>query len=124
MVNLRKQAEADLAITLEGDFGLPVELIAPDGVEYTGLTGQVIFDRAEFDPESGAMIQIPERVVTLRISSLTRVPLDTDSPKWACSIPLTPDPAATLVKHRVEHVTRDGRSIGFVRLHLTEMAQS
>ena len=40
MVNLRERAEADLGRTLEGEFGLPVELVTPEGnVVNTDLNG-------------------------------------------------------------------------------------
>ena len=50
MVNLRELAESDLAISLEGDFGLPVELIDPDGVKYDSVNGQILYDQVRADP--------------------------------------------------------------------------
>jgi hypothetical protein len=56
-MNLRAQAEADLAVTLEdgaSGFGMPVILIAPDGTiidKKTGTTdtlmGQILYDSTE-----------------------------------------------------------------------------
>jgi hypothetical protein len=121
--NIRELAESSLSISLEGAFGLPVELVDPDGVEYTGIEGQVLFNRVEVTPE-GAEMLVREPVAVVRKSSLTRVPLDTDSPKWACRVPLTPSRTAPLVSHIVERPVEGGDSIGFIRLYLRRADQS
>jgi hypothetical protein len=117
MVNIREQIEVDLETTLEGDFGLPIELIAPDGVEYTGLTGQVLYDSVdENDVFSG------HPVAVLRISSLTRVPIDGEN--WAIKIPESPSTTATLVTYLLDKPIMHGKSIGFIKLYLTKSEQS
>ena len=124
-MNLREQAEADLAVSLEDQtagFGLPVELIGPDGTRYTGLVGQVLYDTTEVNQETGAPLIVHNPVVTLRRSSLTVVPVNGED--WACRIPITPSTTAALATFMVEQVSEDGGSIGFIRLYLTRAAQS
>jgi len=127
-VNLRAQAEADLAVSLEDPdgFGLPVVLISPDGVKYDksandatqDLSGQILYDTTVLSPETGLDMIVHKPVVTLRRTSLARIPLATE--KWMIMIPETPDPAATKVLHAIERAPEEGKSIGFIRLYLTE----
>lgn len=132
MVNLREQAESDLGFTLEGgDWGLPVELVAPDGTVYvspvsnpeTKLTGQVLYNTQEFDPDTGMDVQIPRVVVSLRKSSLARVPANDE--RWIVKIPETPSTTAPLVSYALSgKPIQDGGSFGFVRLYLEKLEQS
>jgi hypothetical protein len=124
-MNLREQAESDLSVTLEDSdsgFGLPVELIDPDGAVYTGITGQVLYDSTG-TTDAGLPIVVHKPVVTLRRSSLARVPLPTDSPKWMCRIPITPDRQGELVTYQVEEPLESGGTFGFIRLYLTRAEQ-
>lgn len=123
-MNLRAQAEADLAVSLEDitGFGLPVELITPDG-EVIEAVGQVLYD-STITNEMGLETIVHKPVVTLRRSSLSRIPLSTDRPRWACRIPGTPSPDADLVTYIVETPTEGGGSIGFIRLYLTRAEQA
>ena len=126
-MNLRVTAESDLYRTLEhaDDWGLPVELISPDGVEYTksanhpteDLKGQILYDTTVVNPETGLDMIVHKPVVTLRRSSLARVPLPGE--KWLVRIPETPDPTATKTLHHVERAPEEGKAIGFIRLYLT-----
>jgi len=130
-VNLRVLAESDLYRTLEhsDDWGLPVELIAPDGVEYTksandpteDLKGQVLYDTTIVDPESGLDMIVHKPVVTLRRSSLARIPVAGEN--WMIRIPEIPDPTATKTLHRIERAPEEGKAIGFIRLYLTRAVQ-
>ena len=108
---------ADLEFSLEGEWGLPVELVSPAGFEYTGLTGQVLYDTVREDPATGAQYVDHNPVVTLRVSSLDRVPVSGES--WAVRIPTTPSTTDSLVTYYLERASEDGRSIGFIRLYLT-----
>jgi hypothetical protein len=127
-VSLRVLAESDLYRTLEhaDDWGLPVELIDPDGVEYKksanhpdeDLKGQVLYDTTEVQPETGLDMIVHKPVVTLRRSSLARIPLPGE--KWAVRIPETPDPTAAKTLHMVERAPEEGKAIGFIRLYLTK----
>jgi len=123
-VNLREQAEQDLAHTLEGAFALPVVLIDPDGVTYDDLVGQVLYDTVVEDPATGGTVVIDEPVVTLRRSSLTRIPGPGEN--WAVKIPITPSRTGDLVTHLIDpsKSPEGGASIGFIRLYLKKAAQS
>jgi hypothetical protein len=123
MPNLREIVEFDLATTLEGDFALPVELVAGDtGIEYTGLLGQVLYDSRIENPVTGGEESIHKPVVTLRRSSLTRIPVSGE--KWVVRIPLTPSTTAPLEPFSLEIATEGGDSIGFIRLYLMKPEQS
>ena len=135
-MNLRAQAEADLATTLEDPtlFGMPVELVSPDGevintkmvdgiATTEQLCGQVHYDSIETD-DAGIPTIIHKPVVTLRRSSLSRVPLPTDRPRWACRIPESPLVGADIVTFLVENPTEGGGSLGIIRLYLTRAEQA
>ena len=123
-LNLRELAEADLATTLEGDFALPVTLIAPDGVKYTGLKGQVFYDTNKVNPDTGEMMTVNTPVVTLRRSSLTRIPLPGE--KWIVKIPTTPSTTATLEDFIVDQskAPEGSASIGYIQLFLRRAKQA
>ena len=130
MTNLREQVEADLSFTLEGDWGLPVILQAPDGTTYdksandptADLMGQILYDTIEENPETGQQILVHKPVVTLRLSSLTRVPVAGEI--WSVTIPSAPSLTAVTETYLLDHPSEDGRSIGFIRLYLMKAEQS
>jgi hypothetical protein len=121
-VNLRVLVESDLADTLEGDWGLPVILIDPNGNEHGPYQGQVLYDTTAVDPETGMEIIVHKPVVTLRRSSLSVVPQANE--KWIVQIPTVPDPAAVKETFFLERPSEDGGSIGFIRLYLMEAQQA
>ena len=121
MINLRQLVESDLAQMLEKDFALPVVLVDPDGAESI-YYGQVLYDTTVEDPSSGAPVVISKPVVTLRRSSLTRIPKEGET--WSIKIPSTPSPAASTETYLLERPAEDGRSIGFIRLYLIKAKQS
>ena len=95
MVNLRRLAEQDLETTLEGEWGLPVILIDPEGnviSKKTGtlndLTGQILYDTVKHDLDTGLPVVVNHPVVTVRRSSLSRVPKAGE--KWLVRIPVSP----------------------------------
>jgi hypothetical protein len=127
---LREQIESDLETTLEGDFGLPVELIAPDGTIYDKsyndpeslLMGQILYDTLVADPDTGLEVIVHKPVVTLRKSSLEVVPQDGE--RWAVRIPVIPDRTADKETFLVERPTEEGGAIGFIRLYLMKTEQA
>ena len=123
MPNLRELAESDLETSLEGDFGLPVELIDPDGVKYDGLMGQVLFDVELVNPDTLEMTVV-ERIVSLRRSSLTRIPLDGE--RWVVRLPVTPSTTAPLEDFVLseDRASSGGASIGFIKLHPERIIQT
>lgn len=129
-MGIRADIEEDLAETLEDsdDYGLPVVLIGPDGVVYDtsenddeDLYGQVLYDHISQD-EDGNQIIDNRPVVTLRISSLARVPQNGEA--WAVKIPVSPLADAELQTFVMERAVEGGASIGFVRLYLRKAEQS
>jgi len=123
MVNLRELVESDLAVSLEGDFGLPVELIDPDGVKYDGIMGQVLFDVETVNPET-LEVTVTERIVNLRRSSLTRIPKDGE--RWVVRLPVIPSTTAELEDFVLseDRSTKGGASIGFIHLEPTRIIQT
>lgn len=122
-MNLRVIAEQDLAVTLEGDWGLPVNLVDPDGVRYDDLQGQVLFDITRIDPATGESMAVDTPVVTLRRSSLQRIPVQGE--RWMVEIPDKPDPDAPKVQYFISptRALEGGASIGFIRLYLQKAIQ-
>ena len=123
MTNLRELAELDLMDTLEdpNHWGLPVILTDPDG-EIQEVNGQVIYDTIVENPATGGEMIIHKPVVTLRRSSLSRVPAPGE--KWLIQIPITPDPEAAKVSFVLGRPSEDGGSIGFIRLYLNKATQA
>jgi hypothetical protein len=129
---LREIAEQHLNITLEGRFGLPVELIGPDGIPQiysendptTLLQAQVLYDTTVQNPETGEEVIIPEPNISLRRSSLVRIPLAGEH--WFIKIPETPSATAPKEEYVLSSdlAPQDGRSLGIVRLYLTKAKQS
>lgn len=122
-MNLRERVERDLAVSLEGRWGLPVILTSPDGERQGDLKGQVLYGIRRIDPDSGNEIVVDTPAVTLRRSSLTRVPLAGE--RWIVEIPAS----VTDATMKPYHLTPDrppegGKSVGFIRLYLQEVEQS
>ena len=124
MTGLRAQAEAYLEQTLEDPnlFGMEIELISPEG-ERIQVYGQVIY-KSMVTNDLGLETVVNKPVVTVRASSLSRVPLPTDSPRWACRIPESPQAGADLKTYIVETPEEGGGSLGIIRLYLTLAEQS
>lgn len=131
MANLRALAEKDLGVTLEGDYGMRVNLIAPDGVKDTTtkdgrpLMGQVLFNIAR-EGESGGvigLITVNTPVVSLRRSSLRRVPQPGEN--WIVEAPESPVPGARMIQYCFSNnrSPEGGASVGFIRLYLQLIEQ-
>lgn len=125
MENLRAQIEADLAESLEGEWGLPVELTSPDGVvqRYSAnaptdlLKGQVLYFSKREDPATGETVVVPQPVVALRISSLVRVPCDGEN--WFIRMPQSPRSGAPMISYLFtpDRAREHGTDIGFIRIY-------
>lgn len=131
-MNLRQTLNNDLEKSMEdiAEWGLPVELESPDGMKYTlkkdtqnKLTGQVLYNRTEFNPATGEEISIDEPMVTLRMSSLERIPAPGEN--WLVRIPETPDPDAALVSYALTptRAIKFNRSIGIMIIYLQKVIQ-
>lgn len=115
--DLRALAESHLAITLEGGWGIEVDLTGPDGEKQLGLKGQVLYDRTEQNPATGQEVFVNEPVVVLRYSSLNPAPKTNEV--WQIRMPVSPEvgaPKGDFVLDKGRAV-EGGRSIGFIRLY-------
>lgn len=128
-MGLRAEIEETLADSLEGEYGLPVVLTSPDGVRYStsandptsALCGQVLYDTISADADGNTIIE-DRPVVTLRRSSLERIPVDGEV--WAVEIPLDPTSDSSTATFLLERAMTGGRSIGYIKLYLRKAAQS
>ena len=130
MPNLRKLTEQALSFSLEGDWGLPVELTSPDGETQTlsandgeTLEGQVLSSSFDSDPDTGATILTDKPVVSLRISSLDRVPVAGET--WFIKMPMIPDPAAAKESFimSADRAPFRNESIGYVKIYCQKVTQ-
>ena len=129
MINLRAQIEKDLGDSIESEWKMPVELTGPDGItqKYSVnnpsalLGGQILYFTQSINPETGETIIVNKPVVSLRISSLRRVPQSGE--KWYIKMPVSPI-AGAIKKDYVFTPTRaieDGQDIGFIRIYPQKM---
>jgi len=130
MVNVRQLVESDLKTTLEAEFFLPVFLTdATTGIKYTlntdgdPLGGQVLNDSIKINPQTGEEELVKNPVVTLRRSTLIKVPIAGEV--WSVEIPISPDPLADKKLYTIGamRASDDGESIGYIRLYLEEAVQ-
>jgi hypothetical protein len=130
-LNLREYiATNGLKLSIEGNFGLPVVLIDPDGVTIDTnevgdpLKGQVLYDKFGIDPETGDEIIIDETSVSLRKTALSRVPVAGE--RWKIKFPLDPSQPDVLTIHLLteDHAPVDGGSIAFIKLLPQSVEQS
>jgi hypothetical protein len=129
MENLRVRAENDLAESLEGDFRIECELTNPDGetqIYKKGsttekLAGQFLnFSQSE-NPATGEEVIVQQPVMTLRVSSLNRIPVAGEN--WYIKVY---DAVAGDTKKYVATATRspeNGSDIGFIRLYLQKVKE-
>jgi hypothetical protein len=116
--------ESDLRDTIEGEFGVPVTLISPDGeavnsaVDGRPLMGKVRWAQTTADPETGVPVAVYNPVVTLRRSSLPRVPATGEN--WGVIIPNGPRPDAEQILYALDrsYAVEGGKTLGKVRLPL------
>lgn len=123
-MNLRAMAELDLGRSLEGpDWSFPVKLTGPDGVT-EAVRGQVLYDLVRMNPDNGERVVVEQCTITLRRSSLRRVPSPGEN--WLYEIPESPaDPEGSTVQV-VSSGTRPpegGRSLGFIRIYAQQVEQ-
>jgi hypothetical protein len=126
MISIPALAEKDLRRTLEGDFRVPVTLIAPDGVQYAQTAdGQPLggFVRHSYKDtrDKGKEIIVDNPVVILRLASLP-CPIATGE-KWRVGIPENPRPAAAQVLFSIDpsYAVETNRDTGMVKLHLVKL---
>jgi hypothetical protein len=122
--------ESDLADTIEGEFGVPVTLIfAGDGIRVSEtvdgrpLVGKVRWSQPSITTEDGDTVAVPAPVVTLRRSSLSRVPATGET--WYVEIPEGGRKGAPPKSYLLDtkHAIEGGMTLGKVRLPLVEAKQ-
>ena len=125
MESLRRTLERDMYDTLESEWKMPVELTSPDGVQqiYSAnnpselLGGQVLYSSRRESPETGEIIVVNQPVVTLRISSLVRIPKVGE--KWYIKIPTGYEPNATKQSFvfTPDRSPENGTDMGFIKIY-------
>lgn len=122
MVDLRVLAESDLQYSVEGEWGATMYLIDPDGVRHT-VVGQLVYSYIKTDPQSGDDVVVQEPVITLRKSTLTRVPVNGE--KWFCQLPDAP-PSTDLLNYGLtaDRANMGNNSLGIVKLYPKKVKQS
>jgi hypothetical protein len=125
MENLREAIEHDLYDALEREWKMPVEITSPSGETQRYslnnpselLGGQVFYFSRRENPETGEPIVINQPVVSLRISSLIRVPKAGE--KWFIRMPISPARNAPKVDFcfTSDRAPEHGTDIGFMRIY-------
>lgn len=130
-MNLRERVESDLSFSLEGDWGLPVELISPQGEKIDTkqgtteqLKGQVMLETLSTNMETGEQLLIGNPNVSLRLSSLSSYPTKSDYRNWFVRIPQTPSESAPLVTYKIGDAPQGGESLGYITLMLEQVSQT
>jgi len=136
MGNLRERMERDLGVMIEDSvngFGLPVSLVSPDGERQiydahdTGvpqtqlLMGRVVYARFEVTPQTGMPYRVNDPMVTLRKSSLDRVPAAGEV--WAVTIPKEPSLTSDTETYIMELAPQSGDSYPWILLVLMKAEQ-
>jgi hypothetical protein len=111
-------------------FSTDCTLIAPDGVKYeTDVDGnqlvcQLLSGRVTGSPDSGEEMAVFRPVATFFRSSLQRVPADGEN--WSLEAPLDPDipTVKTLMAFDNSKAIEGGRSLGTIRIYLSQVNQS
>lgn len=116
--------------TLESEWKMPVELTSPDGVQqlYSKnnpselLGGQVLYSSRRENPETGETIVVNQPVVTLRVSSLVRIPKAGE--KWYIKIPTGIEPNASKQSFvfTPDRSPENGTDMGFIKLYLQRIS--
>ena len=124
MVNLRELAETDLGVTLEGEYGLPINIIFKDGSKQLDIEAQVLYSSISTDPTTLAPIIVEEPVVSVRRSSLDQIPVAGDTAVF--QIPKEPRRDADKDDYILSktRAPEKNRSIGFNRYYLQRAIQS
>jgi hypothetical protein len=124
MVNLRELAETDLGVTLEGEYGLPINIIFKDGSKQLDIEAQVLYSSISTDPTTLAPIIVEEPVVSVRRSSLDQIPVAGDTAVF--QIPNEPRRDADKDDYILSktRAPEKNRSIGFIRYYLQRANQS
>ena len=132
MMNLRELAVIDLRVLNNRDWGLPIEMISPDGITYDtdAITGeqlkaaQILYDYRKINPDTGEEITVHEPIVSIAKGSLARVPIPGE--KWYIRMPIEPSESAAYEKRVLTPIRQPegGSSLGFIRLYPGKVIQN
>lgn len=111
-------------------FSTDCTLIAPDGERYTEdvdgnqLVCQFLSGRVPASPDSGEEMVVFRPVATFHRDSLQRIPVNGE--KWSLSAPLDPTipTVTTTMSFDPSKSIEGGRSLGTIRIYLSEVQQS
>ena len=131
-MNLRERAIKDSKKQNLKNWGLPIVLIDPDGNTYNTdaetdeqlMALQILYDYKRINPETGEEVTINEPIVTIALSSLSRIPQSGE--KWIINMPADPSEVTqyeTFI-HSSTRAVEGGRSLGFIRLYPQKAKQS
>jgi len=127
MISIPALSEKDLGETIEGEFGMPVTLISPDGTEINQtvdekpLKGFVRRSYTDTREKSGDKIIVNAPAVKLRITSLPELPKTGE--KWLVGIPESPLNGAGIEYYGLDpkKPVEVNRNTGTVKLFLAKM---
>lgn len=132
MEDLRATQERDLADCIEGEFGADVTLTDPDGTIYNtnasdptkSLRAKIRYRTISVDPATGEPVVIHKPVVTIRITSLARVPADGEN--WFITMPVSPVSGAPSESFLFtpDRAIEDGVDMGYIKMYLVDIEQS
>jgi hypothetical protein len=130
-MNLRKLAVKDVKNLNVKDWGIPLELMGPDGTWYRtdNETGallqalQVTYDYRKLDPQTGLEVIVNEPVITVSLSSLARIPIAGE--RWIVRIPVDISHLDVFVNFVLteDRAPEGGASLGFIRLYPQKAVQ-
>jgi hypothetical protein len=137
MRNLRERVELDLGTTMENpnQWGLPVELTAPDGKVYKTsknspdpqnplpIYGQVLRNTTRESLDGPGLVVTHSPAVSLRITSLERVPKSNE--RWFIKFPTEPSLTAEMQNYALQagRAPEVNSSIGHIVLYPTKADQ-
>ena len=131
MSNLRVRAAEDARKLNVRDWGLPLELIDPDGKKYNTdiVSGELLksplltYDRTRIIPETGEDMIVEEPIVVLSRLSLERIP----EPGETWTVRIQESPTSEIMIDYIISPTRapeGGKSLELIKLYLQKIEQS
>jgi len=104
-------------------FKADVILVDPEGVKYEAVC-QFLSNRTSESPDSGEPMAVFTPIATFHRSSLVRIPENGE--KWGMFAPLDPDvpDVLTFLSFDTSKTLEGGRSLGEIRVYLSEVQQS
>jgi hypothetical protein len=131
MEDLRAAQEKDLSDCIEGEFGTDVILTDPDGetYEYSAndpelkLRAKVRYKSVSVNPETGGPLYSEDIHVSIRTTSLTRVPQDGET--WGIKLPVSPQVGAPIEDFLFtpDRAIISGADMGYIKIEPVAVGQ-